>query len=242
MLASLIINDWVSVDLSKSSTFEGGLLEYSELEDDNYEDSKDDYCDIYDLLKETYGPDDLEYILVDRADSLCKMFKGLDKAGKIFIGIESGAGFSIILWIFMMILYWAKGTGLSLAYLFAAISLICHVVAIAVFLALTNTKFGSCDDFPTNGDLPELCAEVGPSIAIAVLAGLGFCTLLFFIVACRMQRSCGHSGLAKEAESHNTSVRPEVKKNRENFDNTKIHDVKGPETHHNDYPFKKSTK
>ena len=54
MIATLFIKEWVSVELSSSTTFEGGLKQLYEPEDKTHEEYSDDICDLYDSAKDLY--------------------------------------------------------------------------------------------------------------------------------------------------------------------------------------------
>ena len=198
MIATFFIKEWVSVELSSSTTFEGGLKEMYEPEDKTYEKYSDDICDLYDSAKDLY-----EYGLISESvknilGSYCEMFKKLYFSGVVYTGLESAAAFCVASWTFFMILYCARGSGIFLAYCCSVLALISHIVGIAIFIVATNTKLGSCDDFPDNGDLPELCAESGPFFSLVIIALLTFIVILFLIVACRVQRTTGYMGLKKD--------------------------------------------
>jgi hypothetical protein len=243
MIASLLIESWIYVEINDDDTFKGGLTRYNEPKDDSYKDSKEDTCDSYDKLKEEYdkiqGFDtSASKLLLNIANSQCKMLKSLLIGGQVFIGLEISAIFSLVLWIAAQVFYCVKGKALVLAYFSSCFGLFLHLAGIASFMVLTNTLYGSCDDFPTNGNAPRLCATVGPSIAIAVFFGLGLETIVFFVVACKLQRSEGFSGLSKHGERHETQAHHD--KNVEEINQTKIHNINDSLPDNNEEVFKTS--
>ena len=169
MITSIFIKKWISFEISSNSSFEGGLTEYNDSDDDEtYEEASDGACDAYDEYKTNESEDTLVKFLTNFLESSCKMFKRLYLGGNLYIGLESGAAASVFLWTLSLIIYCNFGRGLILSYFLSCISLISHTLGIVIFIILTNTKLSSCDDFPTNGDQPELCAKTGPFISLGI--------------------------------------------------------------------------
>lgn len=224
MIASLTVESWVTCELgSGQKDFEGCLTKAYEPNDDSYTKNKDDICDQYDLTKEAYVENSgTSKIVLNQLNSLCKMFKHLDTAGLIYIVLDSAAAFTVALWSGAMVLYWVKGKGIIASFITAPLSLILHFVAIGVFMGTSNTLFGTCDDFPTNGDAPRLCAGVGPAISIAVLILLIIEMIAYLIVACKIYKSCGHLGLSIIPESvSNHSANAQSKGSKKSGDQNK---------------------
>jgi hypothetical protein len=222
MIVSIIIPRWVFGENDGKKYFEGGLLQSHEFdlklvdEEDSYEDLSDYFCDIYDTLK-----DNPESTSSSAYESLCKLSKNLYKAGRMFIGLAATAAGATVFWVIFMAVYCSKGKGIALTYLCSCISLISQILAVVIYVVLTHLKFSSCDDFPNNGDDPELCADYGPIIALSVLATLALVNILFFVVACKVQK-LGHLSLSKnesDAFPQNTSaVMPSQVKTKENVE------------------------
>ena len=230
MIASLTVESWVTCELgSGQKDFEGGLTQAYEPNDDSYKKNKDDICDQYDLTKEAYDESlGTSKIVMNQLNSLCKMFKQLDTAGLIYIILDSAAAFTVFLWSGSMILYWAKGKGIIASFITAPLSLILHLAAIGVFMGTSNTLFGDCEDFPTNGNAPRLCAGVGPAISIAVLILLIIEMIAYIIVACKMYKSCGHLGLAiipESASNHSANANSKGSKKSDDHNKTIVHNL-----------------
>jgi hypothetical protein len=205
MILSLISQNWVYAKLGRNISLEGGLTGYNKPKNDDYSNSKDDTCNSYDMLKEEYKElqdnrivSDTIKLLVNLENSKCKMFSGLMVGGKVFIGLEIVAVVALLVWIIANAVYCFKGKFIFIAYVSSCFGLVSHSVGLASFMALTNTFYGSCDEFPIYGSTPRLCASFGPSLALAVLIVLALETFMFFIVACLVQKTCGNSGLLKE--------------------------------------------
>jgi large-conductance mechanosensitive channel len=198
MIVSILVPKWVSgKDPDGDKYFTGSLLKSYDLnftsydDDDSYEDLSDDFCDLYDFAK-LFG----NKISILLFKSFCNMFKNLYRAGRMFVGLEATAAGAAFFWFFTMAIYCNNGKCISFTYLCSCISLLSQIIAIIIYVVLTNTKFGNCDDFPINGDNPELCAEYGLIIALVSLVILAIQIFLFFIVACKVQKQ-GHLCLSK---------------------------------------------
>jgi hypothetical protein len=235
MIATLTVPKWVSSDFDSNDGFKGGLMKSHQLdlntvdEDDTYEDLSDYFCERYDLLKDISDDSDVSETSLNLFKSFCNMFDYLEKAGRAFVALECTACVLVLGWTLIMVLYYFKGNGLVLTYLFSTVALALHVIAIIIYIVISNTKFGSCDDFPRNGDDPELCAEDGPALFLATLAILALQNILFFIVSCKIKRSGGHQTLNGNASNHSKNsgnVQNQIMK----LDNTQFPKVTDPKT------------
>lgn len=206
MVATIFIKKWISFDDITDVRFEGGLTKFHDPEDASYEETSDETCDYYDKLKMTESDDIISKFVTNIYDSRCQLVTHLYSGGNLYIGLESGAAGSIFLWTLSMIMYCKFGRGLILSYLLTCIGLISHILAIAIFIVLTNTKLSSSDDFPIDGDQPELCAETGVFVSMAISGPLVFNVFLFILVACKLEKTLGYEGLSKGGQQNNTRI------------------------------------
>ena len=243
MIATIFIEQWVTLDISSNETFKGGLRQYYEPDDDTYEESRKDFCDAYDILKKSYESGGVSKSIVNQTNSLCKMFKSLDLAGNVYLGLESGAAFFVLIWIISMIFYYKKKSGLTFAYLFSFFSLSCHIAGFLMFVVRTKTMFGSCADLPTNGDAPELCAKAGPTLSLAISATLIVDVLIFVLVAVKVGRNKGFRSTPNDVQEDVSRIEESGNSGawkKESANHTKVqamHGSKGNQEHNSNRKF-----
>lgn len=146
--------------------WEGGLLSItgssSHWKDMSYKDAKSDSCD---EKSEYYNKD------------LCNVFEDLYSAGAAYLFFEILALLLIFVWIFQVayalmekqLLFMGSETGAKrwwLALLWPGISLLCHIIGIAIWAGVTKSEF-EVNCLAINSG--KICSTNGPSLSILTI-------------------------------------------------------------------------
>ena len=216
MIASIFIKKWITFDLS-SNTYEGGLLKGED--DDAYDDSAEDYCDLYDLYKEYNITTIAQENALNFFESMCEMTKNLYKGGVIYVGMECVSVLSLLIWFLSMIIYCRQGKGAICGYLFSCIAVLSHAMGIIIYILLTKLKFQDSCKNTFESDSYDACADIGPKFALGILGALFLISLLFIIVARQVQNAGGKEVLSANPDS---KVGPTPEAARTNQNEVKI--------------------
>ena len=191
MIATIFIEKWVTINIYKSTDLDAGLLKYNENGESTYEESTDDVCDRYEQSKEDYKNGDITEYSLNRINSFCKMFKGLELAGKVYLYLESAAAFFGLIWIFIMIIYCKRRSGLCCAYFFAFSCLAAHAAGFVFYILKSNTSFWSCGEMPTDGSQPKMCFSYGAYLSLALGATLVLNVFNFVLTSRKVKKNKG---------------------------------------------------
>jgi hypothetical protein len=165
----------------KGSEFQGSLSFCHEGCYGSYAGLETRWCDKYKEAKTMN--DDQEY------ESVCSMFKHLNFAMLAYALLDVLALIVLLVWFVGIACCLGHSCYFKMNFLSAACTAFIHVVALVAYVGLSNLSFeGGCDENPKNGDLPVLCANHGPRIALVVAIILPFISVAYCIVSCKYQK------------------------------------------------------
>lgn len=229
MIATIFLEKFVTINIYKSSDLDAGLLKYDDGSKSTYKETRDRLCDNYEQYKEDYKNGDVNEYNLNRANSFCKMFKGLELAGIVYLYLESAATLLELVWILIMIIYCKRRSGLCCANLFAFSFLATQAARFVYYVFESNTRFVSCGEMPTDGSQPKMCFSYGAYLSLAIGAALVENVFNFILISRNVKRNKGfgkdNEGVKDEDNSRveDSRVLGNEKVGEANY--TKVHNI-----------------
>lgn len=164
-------------------------------------------CFIIDVSSEdAVGTDNWEFYY-----SWCNMMKRLWFAAGFYITLEIFSLVSLVAAIVVSILFTLGKPHFRLAFLSAGGIIICHYLAILVWIGLANATFDddNCDKLYDDDDdhtPPKVCAKAGPRLALFILIFLPFVIAPFIVFVCYQKKKLVQSKVT-EIKQNNESER-----------------------------------
>lgn len=175
--ADTLDHTYSSDDYFDPSSFTGNLLFCISGCSNSYSQESTDWCSIYNYYNNPESPNEN----ISNYNSLCKMFANLDSAGSLYSIFLSGAIIGIFFSTCTLCNNYNKKCCLCLNYCCPIFTLISLFVAFTGWSGLSLVSYTEkCNNFPTNGSIPQVCALAGGKTTIGVLIIL-FCFTVFYI-------------------------------------------------------------
>jgi Ring finger domain len=175
MITTCAVSPWVTSKFDLYITYFNGAIFKGDISgcvagcDCGYSDCESNWCEL-----PPYGQ---EYTF----ESLCLLFKSLQKASTAFVVCEIFSMIGILMWTIGMARFLLKY--ISGTYCCPVCAFIFHLIGILVWIQITQASFsGSCGIFPRDGKYPIVCASAGPILGVFVLCIMPIIVVLYLVV------------------------------------------------------------
>ena len=205
-------------DYFDPDSFQGTLVHCSSGCKYSYSTEQSQWCSIYNTYY-TYpmSPSVASY------RSLCSLFTALSSAAAMYSVFLAGSVTGVAMWACLLCNSHTQRCCFKLNYCCPVCTVVTYLIAFVSWNLITIASYqGNCRQFPSDGSLPQVCANAGPKVSIAIVIVISIFSIVFLVVFCmatrKLRGGAGNNNRNRNPVHENVQARPSLPRENSHLD------------------------